>query len=206
MLILSNKEPVASGGQRTVFFHPEIDNYLVKVISREYMESVKKMWPISTRLRRLPYYWVYINEIVEFFFVREKEVANKHFIQTIIGFADTDIGLGLVVEAVRKKNGELANSLSEIIINGEYTQQHLQGMEELIDWINSNYVVVRDLTTRNIVWDEQNEHFVLIDGIGVKNLPSLRSFSKSYNARANRKRTEKLRLRLTRQLTSNGYI
>jgi len=70
-------------------------------------------------------------------------------------------------------------------------------------WLDNHYIIVRDLTAANIVWDECNEYFVLIDGIGARRLPSLLSFSKRYNQYGNRKRTTKLKFRLNKQLKSN---
>ena len=205
MIQLSAENALAQGGEKIVFNHPSSEDLLVKVINPRYARYMDDNWPISTRLRRLPHYWFYINELIEHVFSREAEIPNNHFIQNIVGLTDTNLGLGMIVEAVRNNDGELACSLAEIIDKKEYSQIHHDATLEMIDWINDNYIIVRDLTAANIVWNEKENHFVLIDGIGARRLPSLRSVSKRYNQHSNIKRTEKLKKRLNNQLSKNGF-
>ena len=196
MLNLSLDQAVAQGGEKIVFHHPDSEGLLVKVINPRYINYMDTNWPISTRLRRLPHYWFYVNELIEHVFSREAEITHSDYIQDIVGLTDTNLGLGMIVRAVTKKDGQLAVSLKDIIDNKQYGDKHHAAVNALIEWINDNYIIIRDLTAANIVWDEYNEHFVLIDGIGARRLPSLRSISRRYNQYGNRKRTEKLKFRL----------
>lgn len=196
-------DAVAQGGEKIVFHHPTSEDLLIKVVNPKYVNHMNKNWPISTRFRRLSHYWFYINELTEHVFSREAKMDNKHFIQNIVGLIDTNLGLGMVVKTVKKSNGDLAESLKNIIDQKRYSEQHHQAITEFMRWLDDHYIIVRDLTAANIVWDECNEHFVLIDGIGARRLPSLRSFSKRYNQYGNRKRTTKLKFRLNKQLKSN---
>ncbi len=204
MYILSRDDALAAGGERIVFAHPDSSDLLIKVISPRYIDYMNRARRLTTKLRRLPYYWFYINELVEHVSLREANVPDRHFIQDIVGLVDTNLGLGMVVRAIRKRDGGLADSLSEVIDGGQFTSLHRRALVELLAWIESTYVIIRDLTARNIVWDECGQHFVVIDGIGARYLPSLRTVSRNYNQRSNRKKAAKLRGRVNRQLAARG--
>lgn len=152
----------------------------------------------------MPYYWFYIKEVIEHVSLREENVRDRHFLQHLVGFADTNLGLGMVVKAVRKADGDLADSLSTLIDTDQFTPLHQHALDELLSWIESTWVIIRDLTARNIVWDERHQHFVIIDGIGARYLPSLRTISRAYNRRSNRKKIAKLRMRIRHQLSARG--
>ncbi len=205
MYTLSMECAVASGGERIVFDHPDSSEYLIKVLSPRYRNYMNTARRFSTKLRRLPYYWVYINELVEHIALREDHVPGKHFIQEVVGVVDTNLGLGMVVKAVRNTNGELASSLATLIDSHQFTELHRAALEDLLAWINSTYVIIRDLTARNMVWNERDGHFVVVDGIGARHLPSLRTVSRRYNQRSNRKKVAKLRARVRKQQEARGY-
>ena len=205
MYQLCKDEALAAGGERIVFAHPESSDLLIKVISPRYINYMNTARKFSTKFRRLPYYWFYINELVEHVSLREVGVPDRHFIQDIVGLVDTNLGLGMVVRAIRKENGDLADSLAQIIDAGLFGEVHHRALEALLAWIESTYVIVRDLTARNIVWNEGGQHFVVIDGIGARYLPSLRTISRTYNQRSNKKKVAKLRMRVRRQLVERGY-
>lgn len=202
--VLSKDDALASGGERIVFEHPQSPDLLIKVISPRYINYMNRERKITTKLRRLPYYWFYINELIEHVSLREEDVRDRRFIQDIVGLVDTNLGLGMVVRAIRKPNGDLADSLAAIIDSDQFTLTHRQALDDLLIWIESTYVIIRDLTAHNLVWDEGGQHFVVIDGIGARYLPSLRTISRIYNRRSNRKKTAKLRLRVRRQLSGRG--
>lgn len=200
MITLQTDQAIAYGGEKLVFAHPRHPDRLIKLISPKFVRYMNKAWPYSTRFRRIQYHWSFINELKEHVFSREKQLPHPEYLQDIIGLTDTSLGIGMVVTAIRKSNGELADTLSTIIDQGRYSEEHAKALEQLLQWIEEQYIVIRDLATHNLVWHEQAGHFVIIDGIGARRLPSLRSISRSYNQRSNRKRTAKLRLRVNRQL------
>ncbi|WP_444922338.1 YrbL family protein [Microbulbifer sp. CnH-101-G] len=198
-------QAIANGNERLVFPHPESDDLLIKVISDRFRKRMDHKYSISTRLRRLTYYWPYMKEVSEHIYLREGQVENTHFVQDFKGFVDTNLGLGITVKAVKKHNGELADTLSALISSKQFNQEHADRLNDLFKWLERTFIVVRDLRTVNIVWDEINGHFVIIDGIGSRRLPSLRSVSRLYNQRANRRRITKLCQRLKNDLESFGY-
>ncbi|WP_444885154.1 YrbL family protein [Microbulbifer sp. PSTR4-B] len=198
-------QAIAKGNEKLVFPHPESDDLLIKVISDQFRRTMDYKFSISTRLRRLTYYWPYIKEVSEHIYLREGKVKDTHFVQEFKGFVDTNLGLGITVRAVKKHTGELADTLHKLITSQEFNQKHIDGLIDLLKWLEQTFIVVRDLRTVNIVWDEINSHFVVIDGIGSRRLPSLRTISRLYNQRANRRCTAKLRRLVNKELKKSGY-
>jgi hypothetical protein len=194
---LSNQEPLASGSEKLIFQHPDSPNLLIKVWHQAFFDRTKQRHPITTRFRRLPRFCALTNEITEHLAVREQN-TNPTYIQHIVGLVDTDIGPGLVVEAITQKDGLLAQTLRQTIETKTYGPAHEKALNNLLDWVSETNIILRDLGINNLVWDEHQERFVVIDGIGSKPSISLRTLSREYNKYSNAKRSRKLRTRVTR--------
>lgn len=203
LIKLSDKTPVGKGGEKIVYFHPDDHSKLIKVINPDYIDFMKKNRSLTYRLRRLTHYWFFSNMVIEHIASREEDIPQKHFLQTIIGFVDTDMGLGVVVNAVTKSNGEIGDSLGDLIKSGAYTSVHETALNNFIEWMQDVHIIIRDLWLDNLIWNEKDQHFVLVDGIGSRYLPSLRSYWRRYNLRGNRKRAIKLLQRVDRHLAKN---
>ncbi len=199
--LLKDTLPLASGSEKSVYQHPHSPNLLIKIWHEDYFVKIRNDNPIFTKLRRLPRYSAVLKEFTEHLSVREWN--DKHiFIQKIVGVVDTDLGLGLVVKKVARRNGDPARSLSDLLSSGEFSSIHQAALDEFLDWIRGSGVIVRDLGTKNLVWDEVGERFVVIDGIGGKARISLREYCKWYNRRSNNLRADKLLSRVNRILLS----
>jgi hypothetical protein len=131
--------------------------------------------------------------MVEHLAVRELMSPSESYIENVIGLVDTDLGVGMIVEAIRTTNGEIAPTLRKLIQSGTFEDKHHKGLQDVLDWIVNTNVIIRELTTTNMVWNELTQRFVIIDGVGSKPLLTLRSFSKRYNRRSNFKKSEKLK-------------
>lgn len=200
MLELDLDQALAKGSENLVFQHPDNPKWLIKVLNPKYRHFADTERPISTRLRRISYYWAYVNEIIEHVAMRDGNVPDIHFVQKIIGFADTSLGLGLVFRAVRNEQGGLAYNLHQLIERGGFGEEQDRALDDILHWMRNNHVIIRDLSLNNMVWDHDRRCFVIIDGIGARYLPSLRPFSKAYNLRSNRKRADKVRARVAKKL------
>jgi hypothetical protein len=99
---LSAQKPITGGGEKHIYQHPENLDLLIKIWRQKHFYSVKTRHPVFFKFMRLPRYSALLNEIAEHLALREEE-KDARFIQTITGFVDTDIGMGLVVEPVREK-------------------------------------------------------------------------------------------------------
>jgi len=205
LIELKNAEPRFSGGENLVYSYPGKDHLLIKIIRPEWVEANLIKSPIIFRLVRLPKYWGVLNELIEYLAIYETKEPEAKYIETIVGLVTTDIGLGLAVEAVFHELGTVAKSLEVIITENKFTDQHKSELEKLFEWMIDTHIIIRDFTLNNLVWDGVNQHFVIIDGIGSKPLWSLRSISKVYNQRGNRKRVAKFRKRLAIRLAKERH-
>lgn len=203
-IILKNQKPVGRGSEKIVYSHPKDQNKLIKVVNPNYITFMKKERPITYRLKRLSRYWGFSNMVTEHIASREEGIRNKHYIQSLIGFVDTDMGLGIVVGAVRNIDGSIANSLGDLIRKGLFQQRHQQALNDLLNWMIDINIVFRDPGLDNLVWNEINEHFVIIDGIGSRPLFSLRPYCRWYNLRSNRRRAKKIQSRVKKCMIENN--
>jgi hypothetical protein len=200
--LLSEQQPITSGGEKLVFQHPESDDLLIKVWRKRYYDELKKKHSFLCRYLRTPRYSALLKEVIEHVAVREYG-SNHGYLQNICGFVDTDLGLGMVVETIRDENGYLAKSLADLVEGHIFGAMHRRALEKLLEWLESTHVIVRDFTLNNLVWDEKNGMFVIVDGIGSRPVLSLRMFSKKYNRYSMKKKISKLRMRLERALEKN---
>lgn len=198
MILLANKTPIKSGGEKLVFLHPHQPGHLIKVINPRFFNYMHKQWPFMMRLQRLAHYWSYLRELTEHIAARTYNVPDLHHLQNITGLVDTDIGLGIVTEAITRRDGQLADTLGNLIDQARFNSIEQAAFLRFCDWLSQAPLIVRDLSVHNLVWHEDGRHFVVIDGVGGKIRPTLRSFSASYNRRSNRLKVEKLKQRVAR--------
>ncbi|TQV86247.1 hypothetical protein FKG94_01475 [Exilibacterium tricleocarpae] len=199
---LSRFKPLAAGAEKLVYPHPQSPDLLIKV-----QNSAAPLPPraLISRLQRLSRYRTFLHEITEHIAIREHGSGKQYHLQHIVGFIDTDMGLGMVVRAVRDRQGNLAPTLRQLCMTGRYTALHNNALVMLIDSVLNSNVIVRDFSTSNLVWDERHDRFVIIDGVGAKSVFSLRNYSKRYNRHTNFRKAKKLRKRVSWLLREAGY-
>ena len=197
MLQLADKKPLANGGERLVFEHPEHDEWLVKVANPHSKKS-KRPQPFYKRLRRLGPFQPTGQEVLEHMALRvtcpERPKDWTH-VQNIIGFADTDMGLGIVVEAVRGANGDLAPTLRQLHQDGRLDDHVIDGLEQFFDWLLHSKVIINDLHLDNLVLS-QSGRVVMIDGLGDRHLIPIKAYSQRFNRHHKQKKIERLRQKL----------
>ena len=194
------------GSQRHVFVHPADSRLIVKVPHDAYVARrsgvrswkwYKKHWRRRLRVR---HFIVFQREINEHLAVRATGPLPPHM-QTILGFLETDLGMGLVCACVRTRDGALAPTLKEIIDAGTFDENARIHLEEFFAWLRESPIVVGDLNIGNIVYGHhpsKGDLFVLVDGIGDKNLIPFSSFSRRLNRSAKRRRIARLREEIDR--------
>lgn len=201
-LQLKNIEPVTFGAVRWVFVHPDDPDLIVKVIRTDAIEErfgSKTKW--YKRPRRYGIYLSYIREIQEFVTIHAKHNTYYHFLQRVVGLAQTDLGLGLVLEAIRSPDGGLAPTLRILINTGKYNQTTEDALERFFKQLLEADVIINDLNPGNMVYTYSEEHghyFVLIDGLGNNSIIPLKSISQRLNQRSKQKRFELLRIKVKR--------
>lgn len=204
---LKDRKPLTHGRSRLVFEHPDDSDLLVKVIRPEVVEDrfgSNTKW--YKKRRRFGKFISYIREIQEFLAVSESRADSAPFLQRIVGFTRTDIGLGLVLEAIRWTDGSLAPNLAQLIRNDHFDARAQQALKTFLDEILNSAVIISDLNLGNIVYtycEKRGYYFVMIDGIGNNSILPLKSFSRRINRRSKLGRFKYLYDRIERCKSKN---
>jgi hypothetical protein len=138
-------------------------------------------------------------EIGEYVAMYARYGKGLPFLQKVVGFAETDLGLGLVFEAIRDSSGNLARSLSDLLAQKRYTPEVAEALEHFIAQILDSDVILADLHPANIGYAEKSRlgpHFVMIDGIGLYTLLPFKAISRRLNRRSKLKHIARLRSRM----------
>ncbi len=194
MISLKNRQPVAEGRQRYVFIHTADPDLIIKIIRPD---AVGRAWGRWYKIRRsYGQYLSYMREIGEYVATHAREGSSPRFLQKVRGLVETDMGLGLVLEAVRGKDGALAPSLRSMLRNGTFDSTAGQALETFFAELMASDVIAADLNGGNLVYayDEGEGHrFVMIDGLGQHNLIPLKRVSRMLNLKGKIRRIAKLR-------------
>ena len=201
-LKLKDQTPLAQGASRLVFEHPDDPDLIVKVIRPEVVDDrFENNTKWYKKRRRFGRFISYIREIQEFRAVSQSSNANAPFLQRIVGFARTDMGLGLVLEAVKWNDGTLAPTLRMLVHSGRYDATAEQALEDFFKALLDSPVIISDLNMANLVYthsEGRGHHFVMIDGIGNNSLIPLKSLSRRINRNSKLGRFNYLRARIER--------
>lgn len=199
MIKLKKNTPLAQGKEKYVFQHPNAPDLLIKVWKEEYHELLKKKHRFFHALSRHSRSIGLLRELTESIVARESKLDSAHT-QEVVGVCDTDLGTGLIVRAVQSKDKNLASTLAGMIDARNYLATQEQAFEKFLLWLTHTNIIIRDLNVSNIVWNENSQCFVIIDGLGARPVPSIRNISKNYNKRTNKKKVQKLLRNMTRRL------
>jgi hypothetical protein len=206
VLALKHLKPVAVGHQRYVFVHPDDPQLIVKVPTERYVARRSgargrrhKRW--VKRYVRARHHEVFLRELREQLALRAAAIALPRYVQTIVGFVETDLGMGLVSRAVTDRRGGLAPSLSLLAAQGQLTGTVRRHLDEFFAWFLDSPVVVGDLNAGNLVYGfdaEHGDHFVIIDGLGDKNIIPFSSLSRRLNRWGKKRRVRRIKTEIAR--------
>ena len=189
-------EPIASGKFRLVYEHPENRDLLIKVIRPE---MIAKRWgsgmPWYKRRRRMKQYALFVREINEFVATCADNGKAPSFAQKITGFIETDLGLGLITEAARDREGNLAPPMKKLLAERRFDDEARAALDRFIEALLESNIVVADMHSGNLVYahnETEGNHFVLIDGIGATTLIPTKVWSRRLNLASKRVKIAKL--------------
>ncbi|MCX6865641.1 MAG: YrbL family protein [Verrucomicrobia bacterium] len=201
MLVLTGP----SGNNRDVFAHPEDPDLLIKTVKPEAL--AKRSGPQAHwskhLFRRYKHYLTFLRECQEHIVSHLDGDRVPDFVQTVIGFVETDRGLGLVTRAERDRAGAYAKTLAQLIAAGHYDDEARQALEKFKQSFLSSSVIVTDLNVKNLVYSYSAEcgaHFVVVDGYGEKNIIPLNSSFRWCNLRSKRKRVKRIEFLVERAI------
>lgn len=195
---LSRCTPIASGNNRDVFAHPQDPDLLIKTVKPEAWarRSVPGTFGPKRWFRRYKQYLPFLRECQEHIASHLDGDLLPGFVQTLVGFVETDRGLGLVYRAERNRSGAYAQTLAKLIAAGLFDEEARRALDTCLQSFLASNVIITGLDTNNLVYaysEERGAHFVIIDGYGEKNLIPFNSISTWCNRRNKRKRIMSLR-------------
>jgi len=201
MLQFKDVPAITQGRMRLVYRHPGDPRLLVKVIRPDVIEH---RWGSGARWyksrRRYRQYISYIRETEEYIAAYAQHGSSLPFAQKIVGFTETDLGLGLVMEAALDRDGNLAPTLPTLFKNQAFDHNVAEDLEEFFNQVVESDLIVADLNSGNLVYAydaaQGKSHFVLIDGLGVSTVLPFKLLSRSLNRRSKLSRVKQFRIRI----------
>ena len=202
ILNLKDQQPIAQGRMRYVYAHPYDPDLIIKTIRPE---VINQRWgegqPWYKAKRRHGHYISYLREIDEYIATYSSHGGCPAFTQKIHGLVETNLGLGLVLGAVRAPDGALAPTLTTLLREGLFDDEASTALESFFAQLVDSDVIIADLNGGNLVYtwsEEAGNHFVMIDGLGLATIMPFKAISRAVNRRSKLKRIERLRLRMKR--------
>ncbi len=183
MLLLGDDDLIAEGVRRDVFRYPGNSELLVKVLKRAFIEKRNGQgapWYNFKRLRhryfrnlRKPHFDMYVSEIREQLTFAEIGLRHPAYLQRIVGFEETNKGLGLTVQAIKGRDGGLAPTVGALARAGKLDLPLRTMLDAFFDELLLSPITISDLNIDNIVLgfsEELGDHYVVIDGYGTRTL------------------------------------
>jgi hypothetical protein len=199
-LILSDRDCLAQGVTRRVYQHPDYEDLLVKVMRPETIERKwGRFFHNGKFRRRAGKYVTYMRELREYLAVRANCDRHPPVLERVFGLAETDLGVGLVVEKLRGPDGKLAQRADDRVREAGLSEEFWEQFAVLKRTIDEFNIVFGNLAARNIVLaadEHKRERMVVVDGIGDKSLIPFASWSQWINRRNNDRLFRRLRRRL----------
>lgn len=208
-LQVTTRKPLNNGHSRLVFEHPDDPSLVVKVLRPDVIEDrFGKGIRWYKRPRRSGPFLSYVREIQEYVAMYSVHRQRLPFLQTVVGLVETDLGLGLVTEAARDRQGNIAPNIAMLIERGQFDSTVRGDLEIYLHQILACDVIISDMNVGNLVYaysEPDGNHFVLIDGLGNANILPLKSLSRRINRRSKIQRFKRLYHRIATRLENAGY-
>ncbi len=192
---LRRSAPLAGGASRLVYAHPADRELLIKVMRPEVLARHRSNLAWNHRFKRTRVLSVFIREIREQLILGGKGEDTERFLQKVVGFCDTDFGVGMVVKAVRAADATLAPSLKRMLEEGRFDNAARLDLDRFRAELLASDVVVGGLKPGNLLYGRVGvgeRRFVLIDGYGEGALVPLRGAWRLLNRRAKQRELERL--------------
>jgi hypothetical protein len=203
MIKLRDLKPITQGHKRFIFQHPSDPTLLIKVMQPDVVEerwgsgSTRPWYKTS---RRYGQYMSLRRELSEYLAAAVKFPGGIPVLQKFGGVIDTDYGVGVVVEKLVGRDGELAPTLAQLVQRDGPTPELLQKLAQCEDELIKYNIVVGKLHAGNLVLAVRGgeERFVVIDGYGETALIPIHTWSARINAAHTRSRLRRLMARVRR--------
>jgi hypothetical protein len=203
MIRLRHCRPLAKGSSRLVFAHPTDPDLLIKVMRSDFLAKRRTTFPWHKRLRPGFMLSIFAREIREQIVLVARGEDTDRFLERVVGFHDTDLGIGLIVKAVRGEDGGLAPQLKELIRQGGFDAEAQRAFETFCASLLVSRVTCGGILLRNIVYGVESDgdrRFIMIDGFGESGLVPWRSVLPGLNRFAKRRHVRRLQAEVHRRV------
>lgn len=172
ILRLKSLQPFAQGGNRLCFVHPDDPERCVKVRRPDFtLADRRRKKGFPKNLKPLSSFDDNREEAAVMAQMQRRygEPVFRH-VSHCYGFADTDMGAGLVSELIRDETGPISQTLKKYLWDLGLTPDCQKAVAELCRFWERLGVVSRDLLLHNLVVQRKRdgaiERIVVIDGLG----------------------------------------
>lgn len=178
-----------------MFEHPDDTGLVVKVFRPKFAVPDPGWAPWKAVRRHYVCVTMVLRELREHVEARMDGRKLPAFVPRLTGMVDTDLGLGMVVEAVRGGDGRFAPTLKHMLQHGEVDETVAADLGRFCADIRDSRLVIGDLHAGNVVYGRDGDggmRFMLVDGLGDKTLVPLLKLSPFLAARARLRKTRRL--------------
>ncbi|MCJ7994733.1 hypothetical protein J5N58_11330 [Rhizobium cremeum] len=180
-----------AGSLKRVYTHPDMQDVVLKIIdpARTSGDARLKGESLMKRTNPLGVYRGFRRELTQYLILSRRwneDLRGAPPIAVPCGLVSTTAGLALVTEKIGGAGDTLAPTLEKLFENGALAFKHLKALNRLFDDCMEMHVVLSDMHMRQFLYSETRSgrpEFVVIDGIGEKNIIPLRSLSPLLNRR-----------------------
>lgn len=178
-----------AGGIRLVYVHPDMPDTVIKVFRPEGVDQFGrfKNQTLLRYRRPLGIYRVFCRELNQYLNLCRRGFNDRRStfpMATPFGFLPTSEGLALVSEKIKDSSGGMGPSLKSLIKTGKVRAKHVAALNAFFNECIELHIIIGDPNPGNMVYTEERSgrpEFVLVDGVGEKNLIPIRSLSWHYN-------------------------
>jgi hypothetical protein len=177
---LRDATPLAAGSTRLVYAHPAGPDLLIKVLRK----ATRIRHGSGSRLKQLRTdrpVKLFLREIREQLLLTANGESPLWFLQAICGFVETDLGVGLVVEALRGADGDLAPTLVDLIRRGGFDGEARADLARFVGALRESDVALCAVGPVNVVYAQDpalGRRFVLVDGFGERGFLPVKRISR----------------------------
>lgn len=210
-IVLKDKEPFASGGNRFCFRHPEHLDRCLKVIRPDRTPEIRraeKKFPAN--LRPLSVYDENVMEVSMLRYLQNSYPAEiSRHLPCSFGLVETDLGMAHETELICDSDGLISQTLEQYVWENGIDST----VEQAIQTFKENWTTqppnTRDLIPHNFVVQlaEERVRLVLIDGFGKRplfSLPFANQLAKSRLKRRLKNFDYRIQLVTERKVANNG--
>lgn len=193
MIKLSHLKPFAGGCKRNCYFHPDDENKVIKIIPPDKAPEVlhsQKLW--IRRLFHSPESLDANRTEREKFEKLQKKLGNLKqkipYLVEFFGEVETDLGKGLVFEAIKNSDGTVSESMEDASDSGGYDKAELLKALEVMNQSHGDATIYNDVGENNVVVQVLKSDretgpdykFWVVDGIQCRALIPITEYSELY--------------------------